>query len=613
MRQGPSRIPRLFVGIPWQALLDITLHHASGRSTFILCTRLPELPTFFRGYEARVGDLLAPATMSSPAPNASLVLSAVADRLDGLAAVFRSPRLADALSSTTVRASAALAALFIVLRYWTKKSKTAKGSKLTFVTDFSQIARKAGEYGTDEYDVIIIGGGTAGCVLAARLSEDPTIRVLLLEAGESQRHNVATLIPSAYYQLQRGPHDYTLFTEKQVHAGGYERYWPRAKLLGGCSNLNALIFHAGAPSDYDEWAELQKGRAGALGWSYKQFQPYFAKFEKFSPNPTFPDVDDSLRSAQGPMHVGHYGHHANPTVKFVEACEAAGIPLSHDLNTHKGTIGATKLMTYINSKGIRCTTDRAYLTAEVLARPNLKVATSATVTRILFDKTGGSIRANGVEFQNTQGVQFQAAARKEVVVSAGAVHTPQILMLSGVGPAVHLSDMGIPVVADLPGVGSHLKDHPVVDIAYMDKSKTSLIYLRPTDFFMRLRFFGALLQYQFTKQGPFTTNVAEAAAFIRSDDPSLFPPTEFSADTTPEDTTTAKDAPDLELFVTPITYKIYGDKIPPNDGKYNFMTHAVVLRPKSTGTICLKSKNPTDLPLIDPKCVSQAQSPNSEL
>ncbi|KAI0636071.1 GMC oxidoreductase [Trametes polyzona] len=499
-------------------------------------------------------------------------------------------------------ASAALSALTIVLRYLYAKKKPYTA----LVDDATKAARRlrtrGEEYDFDEYDIVIIGGGTAGCVLAARLSEDPSIRVLLLEAGKSSLDELFATVPVSYGRMFRTNLDWNLHTAPQTSLGNATKYWPRAKLLGGCSCLNAMVYHMGSPEDYDEWASMQKGQEGADQWTYGQFVQYMMKFEDFHPSPQQPGVDASLHGKSGPMKVGFFGHTSAGTPKFIEACVNAGIKPVPDVNTAHGTLGVTKVMTYIDSNGRRVTTEFAYLTPDALSRPNLKVITQVHVTRILFDTSGSTPRAVGAEFTKPSGETFQVKARKEVVLSAGAVHTPQILQLSGVGPADHLREHGIPVVADLPGVGSHLMDHPVFNLNYRDKSRSSIAYLFGTSFADRLKLIRALVQYRLYGNGPLTSNICEAIAFVRSTDPQLFPHDEFPPDKAPEDTTAGSGAPDIELFFSPFGYIGHGsERLPPN---HYFGLHGVLLRPTSTGTIRLKSSDPYDLPVIDPQYLS---------
>ncbi|KAI8911405.1 hypothetical protein DFJ77DRAFT_97381 [Powellomyces hirtus] len=443
------------------------------------------------------------------------------------------------------------------------------------------------------YDYVIIGGGTAGSVLASRLTEDSSISVLVLEAGGTN-NILEAQAPLTFNKLFKTDKDWNYETTPQQNVAGRELYWPRGKLLGGSSSLNAMMFHHASFSDYDEWEQV----FGCKGWGYEDMKPFFRKAEQFTPNIARTPVDPLHRSSDGVWQVGHSYLSEIGGKGFVGGCVEAGIPFSPDVNTPKGTEGVAHIMTFIDKNGRRSSAATAYLPPAVQKRPNLTIAINVLVTRIIFEETNAKPRAIAVELGNERnGQKYYVSAKQQIILTAGSINTPQTLMLSGVGPQSTLEKFNIPVVVDNPNVGSHLKDHFCSSgILCKAKPGTTLDYLTSD-----IKAIPALARWLITGGGPLTSNIAECSAFFKSTDPTL-PVTHAltKPENKPELHGSLGVGPDLEIIGAPIAFIDHGfTPGPPGDNVFSMVP--IGLRPRSSGTITIRSTDPWDKAIIDPR------------
>jgi len=347
------------------------------------------------------------------------------------------------------------------------------------------------------YDYIIVGAGSAGCVVAARLSEDPNVSVLLVEAGGSDDTFLVNT-PLSSPLLQRGELDWQYKTVPQTnscmaHANGQSN-WPRGKVLGGCSSINYMAYVRGNKADYDLWEKL-----GCKGWSYRDVLPYFMRSES---NTRF--RDSKYHGTDGPMGVSDLKEVNQHSRLFVDACDEVGIKKIDDYNG-ESQFGAG-LCQVTQEGGVRANTSRAFL-RPARGRANLRILTKAHVTGIVFNAQKEAIGIRYVVGKKGSAEQM-IQANKEVILSAGAVGSPQLLLLSGVGPKQQLEQLGIPVVADLPGVGENMQDHLMTGLGYYSKLPSyteSSVGTLPN-----------LINYLLYKDGPFQSNGLECTAFVNT-------------------------------------------------------------------------------------------------
>ena len=402
------------------------------------------------------------------------------------------------------------------------------------------------------YDYIVVGSGSAGSVLANRLSARPEIKVLLLEAGGSD-NSLYVRMPAGIANLSGPRFNWGYETAPQAAMKGRRMYWPRGRLLGGSSSVNAMVYMRGQAADYDHWRQL-----GSAGWSYDDVLPYFKKAERNE------RLHDRFHGEDGPLNVAERPYTNPLSHVFVEAAQQAGLPFNPDFN------GAVQLgcglFQVTQKNGRRWSAASAYL-HPVAARENLTIVTKAQATRVLIE----SGRAVGVEYVRGRR-RHVACAAEEVVLAAGAINSPQLLLLSGIGPASELRARDVAVVHDLPGVGKNLQDHLNVNVVRRAKRGSTLDGKN-----RGLAPIAVALEYLLYGTGPGTTNVAEAGAFAISEHGAA--------------------SPDIQYHFIPA--QVVNHARTPMDGD-GVTLHACCLRPQSRGEIRLASADPLQPPIMDP-------------
>lgn len=401
----------------------------------------------------------------------------------------------------------------------------------------------------DSYDYIIVGAGPAGCVLANRLSRDPACAVALVEAGGPDKDSKIR-IPAAFSKLFLTGYDWNFRTSKQPNLADRELYWPRGKTLGGSTSINAQMWVRGHRADYDEW-----GRQ-CPGWSYEDVLPYFHRVERrLGSDPS------GAYGTDGPIWISELRSVNPATQAFLGACAEIGLRRLDELNEADNTGYSLTPVTQL--RGRRWSAADAYL-RPARRRPNLTVLTGAQVDRVTLDGE----RATGVTYRASDGGERRLTARREVILCAGAIGSPQILMLSGIGHADRLREVGIEPRYELVGVGENLQDHLSTGV---------MVYCPRPITMLAAESLGQVLRYLFSRTGLLSSNVAEAVAFIHTE-PDL-------------------PGPDVELIFAPSAYLDHGQTPPPDHG---ITVGAILLQPRSRGRITLASANPADPPVIDP-------------
>jgi choline dehydrogenase len=409
------------------------------------------------------------------------------------------------------------------------------------------------------YDHIIVGAGSAGCVLANRLSADPSRQICLLEAGPEDTSPWIHIPVGMFFMMRSKILNWRYTTEPQPQLHRRRLFWPRGKTLGGSSSSNAMVYTRGHRWDYDHWAAL-----GNSGWSYADLLPLFKRSQHQERGPS------DYHGTGGPLNVADLRQRSEISAVFVRAADEAGYRISDDFNgAEQEGVGFYQVT---QKDGRRCSSARAYL-QPARQRPNLTIITDALASRILLDGK----RAVGVAYLTRDGRTVELPARREVLLSGGAINSPQLLLLSGIGPRAELERHGISLVHELPGVGQNLQDHLDVIVAHRDRRRAS--YGFALSFLPRL--VEGIVEYLRHGRGLLTSNLAEAGGFVKSD-PAL-------------------PLPDLQYHLTSTILDDHGRRIWHG---YGYSLHVCGLRPKSRGHLALNSADPRDPPLIQPHYLS---------
>lgn len=402
------------------------------------------------------------------------------------------------------------------------------------------------------FDYVIVGAGSAGCVLASRLSEDAGTRVLVLEAGGPDRARELR-IPAAFAKNFKTERDWAYYTEPEPNLAGRRLYWPRGRVLGGSSAINAMIYIRGNPGDYDAWAA-----AGCTGWDWASVLPVFKRSEDNSRGAS------DYHGAGGPLRVEDLRCLHPLSERFLGAAVALGYRRNPDFNGPRQEGFGYYQVT--QKRGRRWSAADAWL-KPALGRANLRVVTGALATRVVFEGR----RATGVEYVS-EGQRHIARAEREVILCGGAVNSPQLLLLSGVGPAEELQELGIPVLHDLPGVGRNLHDHLLIVTGFAARRTRTLDDAAT---------FSNLLCWMLFRSGPLTSNLAEAGGFVRLRDPVW---------------------PDVQLLFGPVQFIEHGFT---RLAERAFGAAACVLRPRSRGRLRLRSADPAAPPRVEPNYLAE--------
>src|SRR3954451_8629799 len=400
---------------------------------------------------------------------------------------------------------------------------------------------------SEEFDHIVVGGGSSGCVAAARLVEAGA-RVLLLEAGHSHRHPLLDMPPGIFKMINGSKYMRYHQTVPQEHLDGRMHDIPQGNVLGGGSSVNAQVYMRGRPSDYDAWHELLRNDNDYPGWGWKDVLPHFRGMEGNN------RLHNDLHGIDGPLLVSDPGHIDDFSRWFVQAVQALGVPFTNDFNgpTQRG-VGFYQFM---NRQGKRSSAAYAFI-APLADNPNLTVRLNAQVRRL--EIVNG--RAVGVTYRDAKGAEQQALADGDIIMAAGALVTPQLLMLSGIGPADHLKEHGIPCIADLPGIGENLIDHPEVPLIAMANGRYGY-YKQGVGWRMLLNG----LHFKLFKTGRILSTGFEAGAFVNPKDPEA--------------------EPTIQAFCVPIVY-LDRDRTGTLEDAYGLTVTTVLVKPKSRGYVRL--------------------------